>query len=76
MKSTTVRLTVTDVKRTGYNTNGQPRCKVTYVINPMVNDVAMTKSGAEFLIQGDPRPGEYDIDFNGRGLITDMRKVA
>lgn len=77
MKPTTVRLTVTEVKRTGYNTNGQPRCRITWEFpQQMIRDSAMTKSGAEFLIQGDPTPGEYDVDLDGRGLITDMRKVS
>lgn len=76
MSDTTIRLTVVEVKRTGYNTNGQPRCRITWEFpRLLIRESAMTKSGAAFLIGGDPTPGEYDIDIDGRGNITDMRPV-
>ncbi len=75
MPETTIRLTVVEVERVGYNSNGQPRCRIIWEFPQMIRESAMTKSGAGFLIAGDPKPGEYDIDFNGRHQITDMRAV-
>lgn len=74
MKNDIVRVTVTKVERTGYNRNGQPRCRVFWKFSRQTGS-NMTASGAAFLVQGDPKPGEYDITVNGRDQIVNMVKV-